>query len=79
MILVPIKQNVTELQLHNWFVLFSYMTPVVAINRCSDIVYVTNKKYSAATTRHIKNYLKLLTYSNDYKLCDQEFLDRLID
>lgn len=70
--------NQTELKLNDWYVFFSYKTPVVAIDRCNDTVYVTEKKWSRTTSRHINNYLKTLVYPEDFKLCAQAFLDDLV-
>ena len=46
--------NVVEIGLADITLLFSYKT-LVAVNT-PDGLYITNKKYSATTTRHINKY-----------------------
>lgn len=76
--LIPKAQNQTELRLNDWIVFFSYQTPVVAVDRCNGTVYVTEKKWSQTTTRHINKYLSSLSRINEQKICSQGFLDDLI-
>lgn len=59
MILNVIKTNMTEVDMGNIVVLFSYKTPVVIIDREERIAYITDYKYSNTTTRHINHYYNL--------------------
>jgi len=52
----PIKANMTELQLNDWFVLFSYKTPVAAIDRSTGKAFKTAKHWSRTTSKHINQY-----------------------
>ena len=88
----PIKQNVTELKLNDWYVLFSYKTPVVAVKRFGgQEILVTRKFWSKTTSRHITNYLKQYGVDDYYrtkctnvpeisrfKWTDQQALDELV-
>lgn len=59
----PIRENMTELELHKPIVgglpikiLFSYSTPV-AMSDSTGLCYVTEKKWSNTTSRHINEWL----------------------
>lgn len=77
--LVQKGSNQTELKLNDYIVFFSYQTPVAAIDRCNGQAYVTDKKWSKTTSRHINAWLGQLPNPKDYKMCDQEFLDNLLN
>lgn len=70
--------NQTELTLNDWYVLFSYQTPVVAIRRSTDTLYVTEKHWSRTTSRHINKYLADFNYPQDAVRKPQEFFDDLV-
>jgi hypothetical protein len=53
--LKPIGPNVTELHVGNAVILFSYETPVAA--RIGGQYYVTSKRYSNTTSRHISKWV----------------------
>lgn len=74
--LTPIKANMTELEIGNKRVLFSYKTPV-AYQELTTIgdYYKTNKKWSQTTTRHINQWLG----GNGAKFVDQETIDNLVE
>jgi len=55
--LKKLGNNVTEIQLNEEdFVLFSYETPVAC--RINNVFYKTSKKWSASTSKHIKNWVE---------------------
>jgi hypothetical protein len=55
--LKPIGANVTELELGNAYVLFSYKTPVAAFVPGKGYLR-TAQKWSKTTTKHINQWLK---------------------
>lgn len=58
--LKPIASNMTELELDNVRILFSYSTPVACIGYHDNgdcFVYKTDKKWSNTTTRHVNKYV----------------------
>ena len=59
----PIKSNMTELELNDKVILFSYKTPV-AICDYSNI-YKTDKYYSQTTTKHINQWASMRNTSKD--------------
>lgn len=71
-------RNQMELMLNDWYVFFSYQTPVVAIRRSTDSLYVTEKYWSHTTTRHINKYLADLNYPQDAVKKPQSFFDDLV-
>lgn len=73
----PIASNMTELELNNVRVLFSYQTPVAVIGYHDNgdcFVYKTDKKWSSTTTRHINKYLA----HKWAKPMPQEYFDNLV-
>ena len=60
-----IKPNLTEVKIGNLSVVFSYTTPVILINnkaresfaKRGGNLYVTTKKFSQSTSRHISHFL----------------------
>ena len=52
--------NKTEIQFANSALFLSYSTPVAFYDYQLNKVFVTNKKYSSTTTRHINKWLKVL-------------------
>lgn len=70
--LTPIKANMTEIEIGNNRVLFSYRTPVAAYD--PDLGWIrTNKHYSQTTTRHINQWMGKIG-----RLVDQSVLDELV-
>ena len=53
----PIGSNQTEVETKDYFVLVSYKTPVAVRVRETNKVYVTSKKWSNTTSRHISSWL----------------------
>lgn len=79
----PIKANMTELKLNDYLVLFSYRTPVAFVDRRTKMGYMTSKKWSRTTTRHISTWFKDMNYGEgkadtEIREMPQEFLDNLI-
>ena len=74
----PIKANMTELELDGITILFSYKTPVackVPSQHAGQFnYYVTDKKWSNTTTRHIN----LWTNRGPSQVNPQSFFDNLI-
>lgn len=80
--LIPIKANMTELELPGMRVLFSYKTPVAVLifeanpdTSSSWHQYRTEKKWSNTTTRHINTWNPK---GGAYGLKPQEYFDNLI-
>lgn len=77
----PIGSNMTEIEVGNLTVLFSYKTPV-AYHEAGIGYAKTNKHWSVTTSRHINKWLKLNGYdaerSDGLREVDQETLDRLV-
>ena len=55
--LTPIKANMTEVEIGNKRVLFSYQTPVAYEDLENGGYYKTTKFWSKTTTRHINKWL----------------------
>lgn len=74
--LIPIAANMTELEIGEWIVMFSYSTPVAAqhIGHFPGL-FMTEKKWSVTTSRHIT---KWLDGREDVYLKPQSFFDNLI-
>lgn len=75
----PLASNMTELELDNRTILFSYKTPVAAlINENGNWhQYKTDKFWSRTTSRHINKWLAGFGYPGaQYK--PQEFFDNLV-
>jgi hypothetical protein len=76
----PIKSNMTEIELGEYTVLFSYKTPVAY--HLAGVGYAkTRKHWSVTTSRHINQWLKLNGYSQErgdgLTEVDQDVLDNL--
>jgi hypothetical protein len=81
--LKPIKANMTEVEVLDMKILFSYQTPVAAIiregNRAVGSIwhqYKTEKFWSRTTSRHINAWNPL---GGAYGLKPQEYFDSLLD
>ena len=76
--LTPIKQNMTEVEVLDMKILFSYRTPVATLVKESDgwHQYKTDKKWSVTTSRHINQWNPL---GGAYGLKPQEYFDSLLD
>lgn len=77
----PIASNMTEIEVGNKTVLFSYKTPVAYHE--SGIGYAKTSKYwSVTTSRHINKWLKLNGFDasrgDGLREVDQETLDGLV-
>lgn len=77
----PIGSNMTEVEIGDKTVLFSYKTPV-AYHQAGIGYAKTNKFWSVTTSRHINKWLKLNGYSiergDGLREVDQETLDGLV-
>ena len=51
----PIASNMTELEVNNTTILFSYSTPVAGYS--DEGAFRTDKYYSVTTSKHINKYL----------------------
>ena len=60
-------KNVTEIHLDNLILLLSYETPVAWYDPTLPVIYVTNKKWSNTTSKHINTFIEraLETHGND--------------
>lgn len=79
--LIPIKTNLTELQLNDWHILFNYKTPVAAIDRRTGKAYKTAKYWSRTTSRHIGQYFRDTLRAPESAIIEerpQEFFDGLV-
>lgn len=77
--LTPIKSNCTELKLNDYIVLFSYKTPVAYQSRKTGRYFVTDKKWSRTTSKHITQWLRDNGVSElDVINEPQEVLDSLV-
>ncbi len=72
MTLNPIRANMTELESNGMKILFSYKIPVAV--KVGGLVYITAKKWSNTTTRHINQWTGGIV---DFKE-PQEYFDNLI-
>ena len=56
--LTQLGANMTEVRYGDKYVLFSYQTPVSYVELADmNTVYVTDKKYSATTSKHISKWV----------------------
>jgi hypothetical protein len=74
----PLASNMTELELADWRILFSYRTPVAAQNQHTKEYYKTQTKWSATTTRHINKWIPSDGVRTVVFVNPQEFFDNLI-
>lgn len=80
MSLSPIASNMTEVEIGDKTILFSYKTPV-AYHQAGVGYFKTNKYWSKTTSRHINKWLNMNGFSGDMdKLSsvDQVTLDNLV-
>ena len=78
--LKPLASNMTELELNDTSILFSYKTPVAALIRNSDgklELFKTDYKWSVTTSRHINKYAAIVD-KDIAGTKPQEFFDNLI-
>lgn len=77
----PIALNMTEVEIGNKTVLFSYQTPV-AYHEAGIGYAKTSRYWSATTSRHINKWLKLNGFDasrgDGLREVDQETLDGLV-
>lgn len=76
--LKPISTNCTEITTKDGTeILFSYETPVAAINPAKGgLVLVTSRKFSNTTTRHINKWLETKSFTGkDFR--SQEYFEEL--
>ena len=59
----PIKSNMTELELNDKVILFSYETPVAMCDYSN--IYKTDRYYSQTTTKHINQWANMRNTSKD--------------
>ena len=71
--LTPVKANMTELEISQGRILFSYKTPVAFFDNLSGVYMKTTKKWSNTTTRHINQWVNGRVIP-----MPQEFFDNLI-
>ena len=76
--LKPIRANMTELQLGDKTILFSYETPVAYFDRKTNKYHKTKNKLSQTTTRHIIQWTLHLSEGVNWWMEDQETLDNLV-
>ena len=82
--LIPIKTNMTEIQINNTKILFSYKTPVAYYNLETGKMRRTSKKWSQTTTRHINKWLLEVLPSYGFEVIEgmpeeQSFFDSLTE
>jgi len=74
----PIKSNMTELQLKDKVILFSYKTPVAFCDYSN--IYKTDKFYSVTTSKHITQWAAMRNTSKDELLViSQSELNKLTE
>lgn len=80
--LLPLKTNMTELELNDGTkILFSYKTPVAAVLLIDGLAQAvkTDKKWSNTTSRHINQWAKEFPhFLNNFDVRPQEFFDNLV-
>jgi len=79
MTLKQIGNNQTQIIRGNLAILYSYNTPVAAVDKDNGtgLAFYTEKKWSATTTRHINNWLSTKSFSG-VGTKPQEFFDNLV-
>ena len=71
-------KNATIIDLPNFRVLFSYKTPVVALDKTEHKVLRTDKKWSVTTSKHIGEFLRdYVSDRNEVIKVDQSVLDKM--
>ena len=73
----PIKANMTEVEIGDKTVLFSYKTPVAYFDVELMTYYKTNKKWSRTTSKHINQWIP---DNGEVRIeeVDQSVLDNLV-
>ena len=74
--LVPIKNNMNEVRLNGTSILFSYKTPV-ACHVIGKGYIKTSKKWSATTSKHINQWLKM-NGAGSVQEVDQSIIDNVL-
>jgi len=79
--LTPLKSNMTEIEIGDKTILFSYKTPV-AYHQAGVGYAKTNKYWSVTTSKHINQWLKMNGFDasrgDQLKEVNQEELDNLV-
>ena len=70
----PIASNMTELEVNNTTILFSYSTPVAGYS--DEGAFRTDKYYSVTTSKHINKYLGGKDVG---KVVPQSYIDALVE
>ena len=70
----PIASNMTELEVNNTTILFSYSTPVAGYS--DEGAFRTDKYYSVTTSKHINKYLG---GKHIGKVVPQSYIDALVE
>ena len=70
----PIASNMTELEVNNTTILFSYSTPVAGYS--DEGAFRTDKYYSVTTSKHINKYLG---GKHIGKVVPQSYIDQLVE
>ncbi len=74
--LKPISANMTELEIKNKTILFSYETPVALWDRTIGSYFITEEKHSTTTSKHVSKWLKLHgKEKSQAKIKPQSFFD----
>ena len=76
--LTPIQANMTELELMNGYILFSYKTPVASTMKSTGEYFKTSKFWSKTTSRHMNKWFKEF---GEIKIQEkpQEYFDDLLN
>lgn len=67
--------NQTEVAIGSWLIFFSYETPVAAMET-NGKAYVTTRKHSVTTSKHVRNWL-MKRQARDRAEKPQEWFDSL--
>ena len=70
----PIASNMTELEVNNTTILYSYQTPVAGYS--DEGAFRTDKYYSVTTSKHINKYLGGKDVG---KVVPQSYIDALVE
>ncbi len=85
--LVENKGNIVIIEFGTWQVLFSYETPVAALDiNPGGKIYETAEYHSSTTSKHIRKFVRshpsrdveLISQSRLHKLADDQKVDRYI-
>ena len=71
------RTNTNIVNKGNYVILVSYDTPVAAYSPDEDICYITEKKYSRTTTKHINQWVSELKDLVDTPKVPQEVIDHI--